>query len=214
MQISRPKLCTVNQPCINPIYTIAASTHERKCYEIIIHCIYLGCSMSYQFSNDVEFKLAKFLQLIGNIKRTIFKKVRTETILKKYNTLVLPLFLYGSENWTLNSLTKSKNWRGRNEVTETSGRLHPLWPQNKWLHTPRTADYRHTRQDRRIHTELVSTFAKNATKPNPFEIIPLQTTRKENNWKTEEALARAAVTVEAERIKGSSPWCLWWWYIN
>ena len=26
--------------------------------------------------------LAKFLQLIGTIKRTIFKKVRTETILK------------------------------------------------------------------------------------------------------------------------------------
>jgi hypothetical protein len=33
----------------------------------------LGCSISYQFSNDVEFKLAKFLQLIGTIKRTIFK---------------------------------------------------------------------------------------------------------------------------------------------
>ena len=28
---------------------------------------YLGCSISYQFSNDVEFKLAKFLQLIGTI---------------------------------------------------------------------------------------------------------------------------------------------------
>jgi len=27
--------------------------------------------------------------------------VRTETILKIYNTLVLPTFLYGSENWTL-----------------------------------------------------------------------------------------------------------------
>jgi len=37
---------------------------------------YLGCSMSYQFSNDVEFKLAKFLQLIRTIKRTIFKKER------------------------------------------------------------------------------------------------------------------------------------------
>jgi len=49
---------------------------------------YLGCSISYQFSNDVEFKLAKFLQLICTIKRTIFKKVRTETILKIYNTLV------------------------------------------------------------------------------------------------------------------------------
>jgi hypothetical protein len=29
---------------------------------------YLGCSISYQFSNYVEFKLAKFLQLIGTSK--------------------------------------------------------------------------------------------------------------------------------------------------
>ena len=36
----------------------------------------------------------------------------------------------------------------------------------------------------------LSTLAKNATKPNPFEIIPLETTRKENNWKTEEAFER------------------------
>jgi len=43
------------------------------------------------------------------------------------------------------------------------------------------------------------------TKPNPFEIIPLQTTRKEDNWKTQEALAPAAVTLETERIKGSNP---------
>ena len=50
---------------------------------------YLDRSISYQFSNDVEFKLAKFFQLIGTIKITIFK-VRTETILKIYNTLVLP----------------------------------------------------------------------------------------------------------------------------
>jgi len=102
---------------------------------------------------------------------------------------------------------------GRNKFTENSGRLHPLWPQNKWLHTPRTTDYRHTRQDGWIQTELAFTLAKNATKPNPFEIIPLQATRKENNWKTEEALARAAVNLETERIKGSNPWCLWrWWW--
>jgi len=69
---------------------------------------YLVCSISYQFSNDVEFKLAKFLQLIGTIKRTIFKKVRTETILKIYNTLVLPTFLYGSENWTLTALQRRR----------------------------------------------------------------------------------------------------------
>ena len=62
---------------------------------------YLGCSISYQFSNDVEFKLTKFLQLINTIKRTIFRKVRTETILKIYNTLILPTFLYESEKWNL-----------------------------------------------------------------------------------------------------------------
>ena len=39
-------------------------------------------------TGDVEFKLAKFLQLIGTIKRTIFRKVRTETILKIYDILI------------------------------------------------------------------------------------------------------------------------------
>jgi hypothetical protein len=37
--------------------------------EQISQFTYLGCSISYQFSNDVEFKSAKFLQLIGTIKR-------------------------------------------------------------------------------------------------------------------------------------------------
>jgi len=69
---------------------------------------YLGCSISYQFSNDVEIKLEKFLQLIGTIKGTIFRKVRTETILKIYITLVLPTFLYGSENWTLTALQRRR----------------------------------------------------------------------------------------------------------
>jgi hypothetical protein len=61
---------------------------------------YSGCSISYQASNDVESKLAKFLQSIGIIKRTIFRHARTETVLKVYNTIFLPKFLYGSENWT------------------------------------------------------------------------------------------------------------------
>jgi hypothetical protein len=68
---------------------------------------YLGCSISYQFSNDVEHKLVKFLQLIGTIKRTIYRKVRTETILKLCNTLFLPTFLYGSLDF--DSLTETKN---------------------------------------------------------------------------------------------------------
>jgi len=56
-----------------------------------------------------------------------------------------------------------------------------------------------------MQTELASTLAKNAIKPNPFEIIPLKTRSKEKNWKTEEALTRAAVTLETERIKESNP---------
>ena len=43
---------------------------------------------------------------MGNIKRTIFEKVRMETILKIYNTLILPTFLCGSENWTLTALKR------------------------------------------------------------------------------------------------------------
>jgi len=34
--------------------------------------------------------------------------VRTETILKIYNTLVLPTFLYGSEKWTLTGLQRRR----------------------------------------------------------------------------------------------------------
>jgi hypothetical protein len=52
---------------------------------------------------------------------------------------------------------------------------------------------------------MAFTLAKNATNPNPFEIIPLQTTRKEKNWKTDKILARAVVTLEMKGIKGSSP---------
>jgi len=56
----------------------------------------------------LSFDFNYFLQLIGTIKRTIFKKVRTETILKVYITLVLPTFLYGSENWTLTALQRRR----------------------------------------------------------------------------------------------------------
>jgi len=56
----------------------------------------------------------------------------------------------------------------------------------------------------------VHKITKNATKPNPFKIVLLQTTKKGKNWKTEEMLERAVVTLETGRIKGSNPWCLCW----
>ena len=94
---------------------------------------YLGCSIFYQFSNDVESKLAKFLQLIGTIKRTVFRKVRTETILKIYNNSVLPTFLYGSENWTLTA-----SQRRRIEAAEMK-LLRPLAGYTLYDH--KTNDY-------------------------------------------------------------------------
>jgi hypothetical protein len=51
----------------------------------------------------------------------------------------------------------------------------------------------YTGQDRLIQKELAFTPAKNATKQNPFKIIPLQSAGKENSWETEETLERAAV---------------------
>jgi hypothetical protein len=63
----------------------------------------------------------------------------------------------------------------------------------------------YTGQDRCIQKELAFTPTKNATKPNPFKIIPLQSTRIENGWKTEETLERPAVTVETERAKWPNP---------
>jgi hypothetical protein len=104
---------------ISKEYNIEISTKKRKVFvfwgtdhlrtKIIINdetldqfnqFTYLGCSVSYQFSNYTKSKLAKLVHLIGTIKRTIFRKVRTENILKICNTLILPTFLYGSENWT------------------------------------------------------------------------------------------------------------------
>jgi len=46
--------------------------------------------------------------------------------------------------------------------------------------------------------ELTSSLAKNATN-KAFEIIPLQTTRKENNWKTEEDKHQECANMEKEK---------------
>jgi len=42
----------------------------------------------------------------------------------------------------------------------------------------------------------------------PLKITPLQLTRKENIWKTEETMERATVTLETERAKWPNPGCL------
>ena len=59
------------------VYGFVGTDHLRakiiikdETLEQVSQFTYSGCSISYQFSNDVELKLAKFLRLIGTIKRT------------------------------------------------------------------------------------------------------------------------------------------------
>ena len=91
--ITYPKSIIWKLPQARRRYSVSLGHHLRakiiindETLDLVSQFTYLGCSISYQLSNDVEFKLAKCLQLIGTIKRTIFRKVRTETILKLYNT--------------------------------------------------------------------------------------------------------------------------------
>ena len=129
--------------------------------------------------------------------------MRTETILKIYNTLVLPTFLYGSKNWTLTALQ-----RRRIEAAEMK-LLRPMAGYGLYGH--KTNYYlRHELQITGI-LDKIDEYRRNwllhlqRMPQSPFEIIPLQTTGKESNWKTEETLAIAAVTLETERIEGSNP---------
>jgi len=59
--------------------------------------------------------------------------VRTETILKIYNTLVSPTFLYGSENVTLTALQRRRNERAEMKL------LRPLAGYTLYDH--KTNDY-------------------------------------------------------------------------
>jgi hypothetical protein len=124
-------------------------------------------------------------KLIGTIKRANFRKVRKESILKIYNNLVLPTFLYGSENWTLTALQ-----RRRIEAAEMKI-LRLLVGYT--LHDHKTKDsLRHELQTECI-LEKIDEYTRNwllYLQRMPQNQIPLksyhsQTTRKENNWKTE-----------------------------
>jgi len=153
----------------------------------------------------VEFKLANFLQLIGTVKRTMFRKVRTETILKIYNTLVLPALLYGSENWTLTALQ-----RRRIKAAEIKF-LRPLAGCTRFDH--KTNDS----VRRELQTECILDKTDEYRwnwflhlQRMPPNRIPLKSYHyrpqgRRAIGRPKKTLARALVTPETERIKGSNP---------
>ena len=128
--------------------------------------------------------------------------MRTETILKIYKTLVLPTFLYGSENWTLTA-----SQRRRIEAAEMK-LLRPLAGYTLCEH--KTNDYiRHELQITGI-LDKIDEYKRNwfqRLQRMPQNRIPLKSycyrpQGKGNNWRTEETLERAVVILEMERIKG------------
>jgi hypothetical protein len=69
----------------------------------------LGNLVSYEKEKDTDNKITTFLKITGLINNT-FKpnKVQKNTRIKLYNTLALPVLLYGSENWIVKSKDKSR----------------------------------------------------------------------------------------------------------
>ena len=125
--------------------------------------------------------------------------------MENINILVLPTFLYGSENWTL-----TVSQRRRTEAAEMK-LLRPLAGYTLYDH--KTNDYIRCELHITGILDKIDEYRRNwfqhlQRMPQnriPLKSYVLQTARKKNNWKTEETLERAVVTLETERIKGSNP---------
>ena len=63
---------------------------------------YLGNVIPYEGELDIDKKLNNFLKTSG-ILNNVFRpqKALKKTRIKLYNTIALPVFLYGSETWTI-----------------------------------------------------------------------------------------------------------------
>jgi len=118
--------------------------------------------------------------------------------MKIYNILVLPKFLYVSENWTLTA-----SQRRRIEAAEMK-LLRPLAGYTLYDH--KTNDYIRRKLQITGILDKIDEYRRNWFQrlQRMPQIALLQTTRKEDNCKTEETLERAVVTLETERIKGSN----------
>jgi len=118
--------------------------------------------------------------------------VRTGTILKIYNTLVLPTFLYGSENWTLTALRR-RRIEATNDYIRSEQRITGI--------LDKLDEYRRN---------WLSHLQRMPQNGIPLKSYHYRPRGRRTVWRPKnQALARSAVTLETERIKGSDPWCLW-----
>jgi hypothetical protein len=82
---------------------------NNKIIEQINTFNYLGCSLSYEREKDVTTKVSKFLQITGIINQVLkLSKVQRQTRLRIYNTVAIPILLYGCEAWALKEQDKPR----------------------------------------------------------------------------------------------------------
>ena len=79
---------------------------------------------------DIDNKLHNYLKITGII-NNVFRSQKTpkKTRIKLYNTVALPVLLYGSETWTVKARDAS-----RDEIYEKNSRIH-LGQITKQIHT-------------------------------------------------------------------------------
>ena len=81
---------------------------DNKIIEQVNSFNYLGNKISYEKELDIDNKLHNCLKITG-ILHNVFRPQKTlkKTRIKLYNTLALPVLLYGSETW----ITKARDAR-------------------------------------------------------------------------------------------------------
>ena len=75
---------------------------DNKIIEQVNSFNYLGNMISYEKELDIDNKLHNYLKITGIINNAFRpQKTLKKTTIKLYNTLALPVLLYGSETWTV-----------------------------------------------------------------------------------------------------------------
>src|SRR5215469_9821818 len=75
---------------------------DNKIIEQVKSFKYLGNMISYERELDIDNKLNSYLKVTGTL-NNVFRPQKTlkKTRIKLYNTLTIPVLLYGSETWTI-----------------------------------------------------------------------------------------------------------------
>jgi hypothetical protein len=75
---------------------------DKKIIEHVKSCTYLRNMMSCERELDIDNKLNNYLKITGMLNNVFGpQKTLKKTRIKLYNTLALPVLLYGSETWTI-----------------------------------------------------------------------------------------------------------------